>query len=103
MTPPAYGRTKALPEQARLTALAKGHVQGVFYRAFTAEHAATLGITGYARNRPDGTVEIVAEGDRFRLEELLSQLRKGPKRGRVDSVDIAWSESQGRFRSFETL
>src|ERR1700692_2360382 len=56
--------------RARLRMIVGGRVQGVFFRAAAAEQARALGLVGYARNRDDGTVEIVAEGDRHALEIL---------------------------------
>ena len=72
----------------------------VGFRAFAQRRATALGLTGYARNRSDGAVEVVAEGPRERLEELLAELRRGPSAARVDGVDHRWGEADGRFKSF---
>ena len=66
----------------------RGRVQGVFYRASTQQKARELGITGWARNLPDGSVEVLACGGEAALEELLAWLRVGPPHARVDGV--AW-------------
>lgn len=87
----------------RVIARVRGRVQGVSFRAFVASHAMALSISGYARNERDGSVSVVAEGDRGRLEELVKHLKKGPPFSRVDSVDAAWSEGKGTFRGFDTL
>jgi acylphosphatase len=92
-----------LPEQTRLSAIVAGRVQGVSFRAFAAERALELGVVGYARNRPDGTVEVVADGDARRLERLLADLKRGAGRARVDRVDVTWSKSSGTSSGFEIL
>lgn len=65
-----------------------GRVQGVFFRASTREQALSKGISGYAKNLPDGRVEVVACGDDDALEWLVAWLHKGPPKARVDAVDI---------------
>jgi acylphosphatase len=89
------------PDQARLHATIRGRVQGVSFRYYTAHRARDLDLTGYVRNKPDGTVEVVAEGSRARLEELLSFLRVGPRGAVVTDVDFRWPEPVGRFDRFE--
>ena len=80
----------------RLYALARGRVQGVYFRAFVQRHAQALGLSGWARNMPDGaSVEVVAEGPRASLEALLAQLRRGPPGSRVDAVEDSWTEAEG--------
>lgn len=79
-------------ENARLTIIAEGIVQGVGYRAFVKRHATDLGLTGYAENLSDGRVEIVAEGRRSELEHLLVKLRMGPAHAEVKHLDINWGE-----------
>jgi acylphosphatase len=78
-----------------------GIVQGVGYRYFIQDHAQVLGITGYARNCPDGSVEVVAEGDKGQLELLLAAAKDGPRGGQVDDVEIEWSEAARKCYSFE--
>lgn len=65
-----------------------GLVQGVFFRQSTLEKALELGITGTVCNRDDGTVEIVAEGSKDQMKIFLEWCRTGPKKARVDRVDI---------------
>ena len=65
-----------------------GKVQGVFYRASTAERARTLGITGYARNLPDGRVEVLACGEAAKIEALIGWLQEGPPAAEVTGVDV---------------
>ena len=86
--------------KARLRAIVKGIVQGVGYRFFVEDRAYELGLTGYVRNLPDGTVEVVAEGDKEVLELLLEHLRRGPRSARVTDVEVEWGEATGEFRDF---
>ena len=64
-----------------------GKVQGVWFRAFTVGHAQSLGLTGYARNLPDGRVEVLAMGEAVAIDALARFLHEGPPRARVDRVD----------------
>ncbi len=89
-------------ERARLTALARGRVQGVGYRYFVLALARGHGLDGYARNLPDGhTVEVVAEGPRAALEALADDLRRGPVGARVDGVDLSWGPAHGDLGPFD--
>jgi acylphosphatase len=65
-----------------------GRVQGVFFRASTRERAHELGVTGYARNLPDGRVEVLACGTAPAVQQLCDWLWKGPPASRVDDVRI---------------
>jgi len=84
-----------------MRAIIHGRVQGVFFRDFTLTHAMGLGLVGYARNLWDGSVEVVAEGDREALESLLKQLYVGPSSARVEKIDLEWNKPRGEFSSFE--
>ncbi|HEY3646021.1 MAG TPA: acylphosphatase [Gammaproteobacteria bacterium] len=68
--------------------LVSGKVQGVFYRASTAERARALGLTGYAKNLADGRVEVLACGDEEKVEELIDWLWQGPPAAKVEGVDV---------------
>jgi len=70
----------------RLTALVQGHVQGVGFRWWTRSRALELGLVGWAKNLPDGRVEVVAEGPQTRCIRLLARLRGPDTPGRVDLV-----------------
>ena len=88
----------------RLRALVRGRVQGVFFRDFARSHALRLGIAGWVRNLPDGrTVEVIAEGPRSSLQELVSLLRIGPPGARVEHVDVGWETARLEFGSFQVL
>jgi acylphosphatase len=85
---------------ARVELVIEGEVQGVFYRASARDEAERLGLTGFVRNLPDGAVEIVAEGDRRKLEELIAWCRRGPPAAKVEEVGIRWLAADGSFDSF---
>jgi acylphosphatase len=78
-----------------LEIIVSGRVQGVFYRAGLREHAARLGVTGWARNEPDGTVRAHVEGSAEALAELLEWCATGPPRARVDQVQRSDAEPTG--------
>jgi len=86
--------------RARLRMVVSGRVQGVFFRGAAATQARALRIVGYARNRDDGTVEIVAEGDRNALGILAAWAARGPTSARVEDVQIEWSEPLDEFDEF---
>lgn len=69
-------------------AFVSGRVQGVWYRAATAERAAALGVAGYAANLPDGRVEVLAVGDPDAVARLLEWLQRGPPLAQVTAVDV---------------
>ncbi len=85
---------------ARVHIYVSGRVQGVFYRSNTRKKALELGLTGWVRNLPDGRVEIVAEGEREKLERLIEWCRRGPPLARVEDLEIRWEEPRGEFDSF---
>lgn len=87
--------------RVRLHAIVRGRVQGVWFRDFTRRHADALGLSGWVRNRPDGSVEVSAEGPRLALDELLRQVRAGPRRARVEDVEVAWLSATGEGGRFE--
>ena len=70
----------------RLTAWVRGHVQGVGFRWWTRSRALELGLTGFAANRPDGRVQVVAQGPEPDCRALLALLEGGTTPGRVDTV-----------------
>ena len=75
----------------RLTAWVHGRVQGVGFRWWVRSRALELGLTGYAANRPDGRVQVIAQGSRDACEQLLQLLQGGKTPGRVDTVVVDWS------------
>ena len=91
---------RALSE-GRLHAVVKGRVQGVSFRYYTQQRARQLGLVGYVRNQWDGNVEVVAEGSKDDLSELLAFLRVGPRAAFVTEVDTQWPAPSGSFDRFE--
>jgi acylphosphatase len=89
------------PSQERLHAIVSGLVQGVNYRSNTRGHALMRGLTGWVRNRADGSVEVVAEGPREVLADFLQYLRQGPRAAVVEDVRETWGPATGEFRQFE--
>lgn len=85
----------------RLVAVVHGRVQGVNFRYYTSRRAKSLQLTGFVRNRWDGTVEVVAEGPQPRVEDLLAFLRVGPRSAMVTDVDAQWQAPVGTFDRFE--
>jgi acylphosphatase len=90
-----------MADLASLQATVSGRVHGVFFRAFVESRAEELKLTGFVRNLPDGTVEVVAEGERERLEKLVHYLEVGPPAARVAKVVTEWAEYRGLFTGFE--
>jgi acylphosphatase len=78
-----------------------GVVQGVFFRASTRSAAVRLGVAGWVRNCPDGSVECLAEGPAGLLEQLIAFCREGPPGARVDRVEEQWSAATREFDRFQ--
>jgi acylphosphatase len=83
-----------------LHARIEGMVQGVGFRYSTVRQARRLGLTGYVRNLPDGSVEVVAEGEEDLLKRLSSWLRQGPPGAYVRNVERRLGPDQGFYRDF---
>lgn len=79
----------------------EGRVQGVNFRAFTSEHARRLGLKGYVKNLPDGSVEAVIEGDPERVHRLLGALKEGPPAAYVTGLRVEEEKPTGEFADFE--
>jgi acylphosphatase len=84
-----------LSERVRAHVRVRGRVQGVFFRAETRERARSLGVGGWVRNAPDGSVEAALEGDRDRVESLVRWLGRGPSLAEVEDVDVTWEDPHG--------
>jgi len=84
----------------RLEAVVRGRVQGVGYRFFAQREAATRRISGYTRNLPNGSVEVVAEGRRSLLQDYLNVLWRGPFSAKVDNIEQRWDAAEGMFSGF---
>lgn len=72
-----------------------GRVQGVFFRDTLRRQALARGVSGWARNRGDGTVEAVFEGEEEAVESLVELCREGPRSARVDRVDVTDEDPEG--------
>ena len=83
--------------------LVRGRVQGVFFRASTQREAKRLGLTGWVKNLPDGTVEVVAEGEDDSLKEFLGWVQRGPTAARVERVDSRWRGYTGEWGDFRIV
>ena len=81
----------------------KGRVQGVFFRAATQREARRLGLTGWVKNRGDGAVEILAEGEEISLRQLSMWAERGPSAARVDDVQVRWRGYSGDHPDFRIL
>lgn len=79
----------------RRRVIVHGHVQGVFFRETTRRRAESAGVAGWVRNRGDGAVEAVFEGERDAVERLIGFCERGPRGARVDWVDVMAEECEG--------
>lgn len=86
--------------ESRLHLTVHGTVQGVFFRANSDEQARRLNLKGWVMNKSDGSVEIVAEGDKQALERLLEWCSHGPRGAVVEKMEKEWLEATGEFSEF---
>jgi acylphosphatase len=87
--------------EASIRAIARGRVQGVGFRDFVERRARSLGLTGHVRNLADGrSVEVVAEGPRDVLEQLIECLHDGPGSAMVHGLEVDWGAATGRYEAF---
>lgn len=87
-------------EKTRVHLRIDGRVQGVFFRASTMDQAMRLGLKGWVRNCPDGSVEVVAEGERKKINDLVGWCRQGPPGARVHNVAVQWEDYKKEFPDF---
>ncbi len=85
---------------ARSRVLISGLVQGVFFRREISYLARQLSVTGWTRNLSDGSVEVVAEGEKEAIDKLIQFCRVGPSGARVRNVNVVWEDFKGEFRGF---
>ncbi|MGB9627142.1 MAG: acylphosphatase [Thermodesulfobacteriota bacterium] len=90
-------------EKARARVIVEGRVQGVFFRAHTQEEAYVLGLTGWVKNRRDGRVEAVFEGDKEKVERMIQWCHYGPPGARVNDIQVTWEDYQGEFKDFSIV
>ncbi len=84
----------------RLYLRISGKVQGVYFRSSAQDKARELGLAGWVKNMPDGTVETVAEGEEEKLKEYMHWCEKGPSSAWVEGIDEKWEEATGEFEGF---
>ena len=84
----------------RIHAFVSGMVQGVFFRSETKRIAKNLCIKGWVKNLPDGRVEVVAEGEKDKIDKLIEFLKQGPPAASVDNVDVKIEDYKGEFEDF---
>lgn len=89
-----------MAENVRAHVIITGRVQGVAFRADTRWTAQRMGVFGWVRNRQDGSVEAVIEGEKERVEKMLAWCRRGPALAHVDEVKLQWEPFTGEFTQF---
>jgi acylphosphatase len=87
----------------RADLIIKGRVQGVCYRMETEDAARRIGgLTGWVRNKRDGSVEVMVEGEKEKIEQLIAWCWKGPMLAKVMEIKTEWLKPTGEFRDFRT-
>lgn len=87
-------------DKLRVRVVISGRVQGVWFRSSTLEQARRAGVSGWVRNRPDGKVEAVFEGERTPVMQVLAWCYRGSGAAQVTGVDVQWEEPTGEFFGF---
>lgn len=87
----------------RLHLIVKGRVQGVFYRQFVVNQASRLSLTGWVRNLADGNVEITAEGEKRKLDQMILKCHEGPSGAQVEDLHPEWLAAKGDLSSFTVI
>ncbi len=87
-------------DEVRVHLTIDGRVQGVFFRTSTLDQAIRLGLKGWVRNCPDGSVEVVAEGERKKIDNLVDWCHHGPPGAYVRNVRLQWEDFQNEFSDF---
>jgi acylphosphatase len=90
-----------MTDKAKAHAVINGVVQGVFFRVETQRAAEKIGVCGWVRNKRDGSVEAVFEGDKDRVDSVLEWCRRGAPRSTVSSVDVQWQDYTGEYTEFQ--
>ena len=87
-------------EKVRARAVIEGRVQGVLFRYHTQEMAIQLGLKGWVKNRRDGRVEAVFEGDKDKVDQIIQWCRRGPSEAKVTNFHLDWEDHTGEFEDF---
>ncbi len=88
-------------EKKTLHAIVEGRVQGVSFRGFTCQEAVNLGLTGWVRNRPDGSVEALFSGEDEAVNRMVTWLHRGSPMSKVDHVHIEEQDVEESFATFD--
>ncbi len=89
-----------MPENARVLLKIYGRVQGVFFRDSAQKQAQALNLTGWVKNKSDGTVEILAEGNKEKLQEFINWCQQGSEKAQVSKIETDWQNYQAEFNDF---
>lgn len=87
--------------KARAHALVSGLVQGVCFRYEARMNAERFGVTGWIKNRLDGKVEVLFEGECESVEKMVAWCHRGPSGARVEKMDVKWENPENKWNSFE--
>ena len=80
-----------------------GDVQGVFFRRTAKAEAEKLGVVGWIRNRNDGSVEVVAQGEKDKVDKFIEWCKKGPPFAKVENMEVEWRKNIEDFEEFEIV
>lgn len=89
-----------MEKKARAHLIVSGRVQGVCFRDETQRAARTFGVSGWVRNKRDGTVEAIVEGAKKDVISLINWCNTGPPISRVEKVEVSWQDYLGEFSEF---
>jgi acylphosphatase len=87
--------------KARASVNFKGRVQGVFFRANTEDFAREIGVFGWVKNLPDGSVSALFEGDKEKIVQVIECCKTKQPHAQVTSAEVQWEEYKGEFQKFE--
>ena len=90
-----------MSQKVRVHIFVSGRVQGVLYRHNTQKMAQKLGLTGQVGNLADGRVEVVFEGEKDKIEEMIKWARRGPFLAKVENLEIIWEKYKDEFQNFK--
>jgi acylphosphatase len=90
-------------EKIRAHILVFGRVQKVFYRASAKKVADKIGICGWVKNLPDGSVELLIEGEKEKVEKMIYWCKKGPFLAKVNRAEVDWQDYIGDLKNFQIL
>lgn len=82
-------------------AVVSGRVQGVFFRDYTRTEAERLGVSGWVRNKSDGSVEVLISGEEHKVDQMVEWLHQGPPMAKVSSVELETVDNPGSLKAFE--